>query len=93
MCVASPPLRLPMHVFSRMCGQEFGPDVITDDLSEYIAIALLLVSERAKGKASFWKSYIEVLPSVEEVSNIRRSRALAASSIPTHIIFFQLFFF
>lgn len=50
------------------CVQEFGADVITDDLSEYIAIALLLVSERAKGDESFWKSYIGVLPTVEDVS-------------------------
>lgn len=42
--------------------------MITEDLSEYIAIALLVVAEKAKGDKSFWKSYIEVLPTVEEVS-------------------------
>lgn len=47
--------------------QEFGADVITEDLSEYIAIALLAVHEKAKGKDSFWSSYIGVLPTVEEV--------------------------
>ncbi|CAN0547407.1 unnamed protein product, partial [Ectocarpus sp. 8 AP-2014] len=47
--------------------QEFGADVITEDLSEYIAIALLAVHEKAKGKESFWSSYIGVLPTVEEV--------------------------
>lgn len=45
----------------------FGADVITEGLSEYIAIALLLVSERAKGEDSFWSSYIGVLPSVADV--------------------------
>lgn len=47
--------------------QELGADVIREDLSEYIAIALLLMTERAKGRESFWKPYIDVLPSVEEV--------------------------
>ncbi|CAN0577019.1 unnamed protein product, partial [Ectocarpus sp. 12 AP-2014] len=47
--------------------KEFGADVITEDLSEYIAIALLAVHEKAKGKDSFWSSYIGVLPTVEEV--------------------------
>ncbi len=48
-------------------GQEFGADVITEDLSEYIAIALLVVHEKTKGKDSFWSSYIGVLPTVEDV--------------------------
>ncbi|CAN0299680.1 unnamed protein product, partial [Hapterophycus canaliculatus] len=47
--------------------QEFGADVIREDLSEYIAIALLLVHEKAKGKESFWSSYIGILPTVEDV--------------------------
>lgn len=51
-----------------MSSQAFGADVITEGLSEYIAIALLLVSERAKGEDSFWSSYIGVLPSVADVS-------------------------
>eukprot|EP00903_Cladosiphon_okamuranus_P014462 g13418.t1 len=46
---------------------EFGADIITEDLSEYIAIALLLVHEKARGKDSFWSSYIGVLPTVEDV--------------------------
>lgn len=41
--------------------------MITEDLSEYIAIALLLVHEKAKGKESFWSSYIGILPTVEDV--------------------------
>ncbi|CAM9474238.1 unnamed protein product, partial [Chrysoparadoxa australica] len=44
-----------------------GRNVITDDLSEYIAIALLLVGEKAKGADSFWKPYIDILPTVDEV--------------------------
>ena len=51
-------------------SQAFGANVITEGLSEYIAIALLLVSERAKGEDSFWSSYIGVLPSVADVSTI-----------------------
>ncbi|KAG5188740.1 putative ribulose-1,5-bisphosphate carboxylase/oxygenase small subunit N-methyltransferase I [Tribonema minus] len=47
---------------------EFGHDVITDDMSEYIAIALLLMGERAKGKDSFWAPYINVLPTLDEVA-------------------------
>lgn len=47
--------------------KEFGADVITEELSEYIAIALLLVAERAKGEKSFWKPYLDVLPTVEDV--------------------------
>lgn len=53
--------------FRHRAPQEFGADVITEDLSEYIAIALLLVHEKAKGKDSFWSSYIGVLPTVEDV--------------------------
>lgn len=47
--------------------KEFGKNVITDDLSEYIAIALLLIGEAGKGSQSFWKPYIDVLPTLEEV--------------------------
>lgn len=44
--------------------------MITEDLSEYIAIALLLVHEKSKGKDSFWSSYIGVLPTVEDVRHL-----------------------
>jgi hypothetical protein len=47
--------------------EEFGADIVTDDMSEYIAIALLLIGETAKGEASFWKPYLDVLPTLEEV--------------------------
>ncbi|CAN0484698.1 unnamed protein product, partial [Discosporangium mesarthrocarpum] len=47
--------------------QEFGPEIITEDLSEYFAIALLLLKERERGDKSFWKAYIDVLPTLEEV--------------------------
>lgn len=58
--------------------QEFGADIIREDLSEYIAIALLLVAERAKGARSFWKSYIDVLPSIEEVRVVDSEQQLPA---------------
>lgn len=48
--------------------------MITEDLSEYIAIALLAVHEKAKGKDSFWSSYIGVLPTVEEVRGESKGR-------------------
>jgi hypothetical protein len=47
--------------------QVMGQNVITDDLSEYIAVALLLIRERNLGKESFWAPYINVLPTMEEV--------------------------
>lgn len=56
-----------MHDVRESIWQEFGADVITEELSEYIAIALLLVAERAKGAESFWKAYLDVLPTVEDV--------------------------
>ena len=43
--------------------------VIPDDIGEYISLALLLIFERAKGEGSFWKSYIEILPTVDEVGS------------------------
>ncbi|CAM9809509.1 unnamed protein product, partial [Phaeothamnion confervicola] len=44
-----------------------GSEAITDDLGEYLAIALLLVNERGKGEDSFWKPYIDVLPTSQDV--------------------------
>lgn len=40
----------------------------TDATNDYVAIALLLLRERAKGKASFWAPYIDILPTTEEVA-------------------------
>ena len=44
-----------------------GPSVVPADLNEYLAIALLLLHERAKGASSFWGPYIDILPTAEEV--------------------------
>mmetsp|Transcript_15842 Transcript_15842/g.20937 ORF Transcript_15842/g.20937 Transcript_15842/m.20937 type:complete len:506 (+) Transcript_15842:53-1570(+) len=48
--------------------KEFGKNIIHDGLSEYFAIAMLLIKERSKGESSFWKPYIDVLPTLEEVN-------------------------
>lgn len=45
----------------------FGKEVIPDDMDEYIAISLLLMSEKLKGANSRWKPYFDVLPDAEEV--------------------------
>lgn len=44
-----------------------GKDVIPDTMDEYIAIALLLMTERLKGAQSRWKPYFDVLPDAENV--------------------------
>lgn len=38
-----------------------------EDADEYIAIAMLLISERAKGEDSFWKPYLDILPEDDEL--------------------------
>lgn len=40
---------------------------LPENVDDYIAIACLLVSERAKGEKSFWKPYFDVLPLDEEL--------------------------
>lgn len=47
----------------------FGTSVITAGMNEYLAIALLLVHEKynTDGRSS-WKSYLDILPEVEEVN-------------------------
>lgn len=42
--------------------------IVSEKTNEYIAIALLLLSERAKGGASYWAPYVSVLPSTEDIS-------------------------
>lgn len=44
-----------------------GKAVVPDYMDEYIAIALLLMSERVKGSASRWKPYLDVLPTLADV--------------------------
>lgn len=44
-----------------------GKAIIPDYMDEYIAIALLLMSERVKGTASRWKPYLDVLPTLGDV--------------------------
>lgn len=40
---------------------------LDSDVNEYVAIASLLISERAKGAESFWAPYIEILPPDDEL--------------------------
>ena len=47
--------------------QIFGKSIIPDFTDEYIAIALLLMSEKLKGKDSLWKPYIDILPTIQDV--------------------------
>lgn len=63
---------------------------LPEDVNEYIAIASLLVRERARGDRSFWKPYFDVLPndddliplfrwSEEEMAPLKGSRCVAAA--------------
>ena len=62
-----------LQINTRLCltkerAQEvLGRSVVPDALGEYLAIALLLIHERAKGASSFWASYVDILPTTEEV--------------------------
>ena len=51
----------------RAAVRELGERIIPDSLGEYLAIALLLINERAKGADSFWAPYIGILPTTDEV--------------------------
>ena len=44
-----------------------GRQMVPDSMGEYIAIALLLMHERLQGEACFWRPYIDLLPTTEEV--------------------------
>ena len=53
---------------TRQVAQDlFGPRIISDNMDEYIAIALLLMSEKLKGGSSRWKPYFDVLPDAGDV--------------------------
>lgn len=41
---------------------------LADDVDDFIGIACLLVFERAKGAASFWKPYFDILPADDELA-------------------------
>jgi hypothetical protein len=44
-----------------------GNDIISDEMDEYISIALLLMTEKVKGTQSRWKPYFDVLPDMQAV--------------------------
>jgi len=55
-------------VMTKKRAQEvLGSKLVPDDMGEYLAIAMLLVHERALGEKSFWAPYIDILPTAEEV--------------------------
>lgn len=45
-----------------------GSAIVPDYMDEYIAIALLLMTEKLKGAASKWKPYLDILPKVSNTS-------------------------
>lgn len=50
-----------------VAAKVLGPRVVSPDLNEYLALALLLMHEKARGSDSFWAPYIELLPTTEDV--------------------------
>lgn len=40
---------------------------LPEDIDDYVAIAVLLMQERAKGEDSFWKPYLDILPKDDEL--------------------------
>ena len=63
-------LTIPLDLcLTRAVSQELlGKAVIPDYMDEYIAIAILLMSERLKDEKSRWKPYFDVLPSITDVN-------------------------
>ena len=66
-------------VMTKARAQEVLGAAVPEEMGEYIALALLLVHERAKGSASMWAPYIGVLPSIEDVGP---SYAWAEAEVP-----------
>jgi len=61
------PMRLCLTLESARTA--LGKDVITNGMNEYLAIATQLIHETyVLGEKSFWKPYIDILPTVEEVN-------------------------
>lgn len=62
-------MTIPLDIcLTRAVAQEIlGKQVIPDYLDEYLAIAILLMSEKLKGSESRWKPYIDILPTAQDV--------------------------
>ena len=56
------PLRLMITAASAEADAEYGPLVREGPLTEWQALVLALLCERAKGDRSFWAPYIAQLP-------------------------------
>ena len=50
-----------------VANEILGPSIIPEYMDEYIAIAILLMTEKLKGSGSRWKPYFDVLPDPSEV--------------------------
>ena len=50
-----------------MAQELLGTIIIPDYMDEYIAIAILLMTERIKGAESKWKPYVDILPTIQDV--------------------------
>lgn len=64
-------LQIPMRLCLTIgaARSALGEDVITNGMNEYLAIAAHLIHETyVLGEKSFWKPYIDVLPTVAEVN-------------------------
>ena len=62
-------LRIPSKIVltKERAQSVLGTQVVSDELNEYLALALLLMNERGLGDKSFWSAYINLLPTTEEV--------------------------
>lgn len=64
-------LKIPMKlcITKASARQALGNDALAADINEFLAIACQLIHERfVKGKDSFYKPYMDILPTVDEVN-------------------------
>jgi hypothetical protein len=64
-------LKIPLHlcITKKSARKALGKDVLPSEINEYLAMACQLIHEKyVLGDKSFYKSYIDVLPEVDEVN-------------------------